>query len=100
MLFGGPCLIRPGRKAGIMAIPQQDVERKLVELGQATEHLVEGVHLCWLRGCAEDGSRELPTSLRLLAEKVVNDLRDLLGHGLSETARGLAVDVVAHLIKA
>jgi hypothetical protein len=98
--FGDSCLIRPGRKAGIMAIPQQDVERKLVELGQATERLVEGVHFCWLRECAEDGSREFPSSLRLLAKKVENDLRDLVGHGLSEAAQGLAIDVATHLIEA
>ena len=83
-----------------MATPLQDVERAFFELGQATECLVEGVHFCWLRGCAEDGSRELPTSLRLLAEKVVNDLRDLPGHGLPEAAQGLAVDVGKHLIEA
>ena len=83
-----------------MATPQQDVERKLVELGQATERLVEGVHFCWLRGCDEDGSRELPSSLRLLAEKVVNDLGDPVGHGLSVAAQSLAVDVRTHFIEA
>ncbi len=71
-------------------MPHQDIERSLFELGHTIERLIEGVHIFWLKGCSEDGSRRVPATVGQLAGQAVDDLRDLIAHGLDENVRELA----------
>lgn len=92
----------PARRAnaGIMPMPHQDVERSLFDLGHVTERLIEGVHIFWLKGGGEDGSRSVPATVGQLVNHAVDDLRDLVAHGLDENVRQLAEEVGVFLVKA
>jgi hypothetical protein len=81
-------------------MPPKDIERSLFGLGHTTERLIEGIHIFWLKGRSEDESRRVPATVRQLVGQVVDELRDLIGHGLNEPIRELAEDVAVSLLKA